>query len=254
MTSVPGQASSSFCIGAKAAIPVWIAFVPTSFALGMAAKSYGLRLEEIVLMSALVYAGPAQFAALEPLAAGKPAAQVLLATLLINLRFAVMSATIAPYFRGVRRASLLVGSHVLSASSFILPYAYFRKRARSDPRAAPAGEGGGNLGYFLGVGVTSFAVWVVGTGLGYWAALRVPEGFEEGLRFLLPGYFASMLAVELRRERGLVVAVVSFMAAVPAVLLSSDWGWLVTAVAIATGGWGIDRWFGWGGRWTHGGS
>ena len=66
-------------------------------------------------MSALVYSGPAQFAVLEPLGSGKPALQILLTTFLINLRFLVMSAALAPYFRGARRAKVLFCSQFVSA-------------------------------------------------------------------------------------------------------------------------------------------
>lgn len=233
---------AAFRAGIRAAVPIWLAFVPTSFALGLAAKSYGLGLGEIVLMSALVYAGPAQFAALEPLAAARPAAQVILTTVLINLRFAVMGAAIAPYFRGAGRLRRLVGSHVLSASSFVLPYAHFQRRG-APPRAGdPPAEGRANLDFYLGVGLTSFVVWVIGSGLGYLAALSVPGAFREALRFLLPGYFASLLAVELRRGTALAVTVASFVAAVPAARLDADWGWLVSAVAIATAGVTWERW------------
>ena len=60
--------SASFREGVKAAVPIWIAYISTSLTLGIAAKAYGLQVGEIVLMSALVFAAPAQFAALEPLA------------------------------------------------------------------------------------------------------------------------------------------------------------------------------------------
>ena len=233
---------TGFRAGTRAAVPVWLAFVPTAFALGLAARSYGLALGEVVLMSALVYAGPAQFAALEPLAAGRPAAQIILTTVLINLRFAVMSAAIAPYFRGVGWLGRLLGSLVLSASSFVLPYAHFQRRG-GPPRAGdPPAAGRANLDYYLGVGLTSFAVWVVGTGLGYLAALTVPDAFREALRFLLPGYFASLLALELRRRTAIAVTVTSLVTAVPAALLDADWGWLASAVVIATAGAAWDRW------------
>ena len=65
--------------GMKAAIPIWIAFVPSSIAWGIAAKDHGLSLAEVILMSAWVYSGPAQFAVLGPLAEGKSALQVLIA-------------------------------------------------------------------------------------------------------------------------------------------------------------------------------
>src|SRR5437879_11633748 len=113
--------------GMKAAIPIWIAFVPSSIAWGIAAQAHGLRLNEIILMSAWVYSGPAQFAVLEPLASGKSSLQVLLAGFLMNLRFLPMSAALAPYFAGVQRIKLLLSCHFVSASSFILPYLYFQK-------------------------------------------------------------------------------------------------------------------------------
>ena len=56
--------SPRFRQGMKAAIPIWIAFVPSSMAWGIAAQAHGLTLDEVILMSAWVYSGPAQFAAL----------------------------------------------------------------------------------------------------------------------------------------------------------------------------------------------
>ncbi|HWP33994.1 MAG TPA: AzlC family ABC transporter permease, partial [Thermodesulfobacteriota bacterium] len=239
VTSPSGPSRDPFWAGVRAAVPVWIAFVPTSFALGLAAKGYGLALGEILLMSALVYAGPAQFAALEPLGTGKPAAQVLLATVLINLRFVAMSAALAPYFRGVRRAALLAASQLLSASSFVLASAHAARHAGGGRVAdLPSRD---RLRYFVGAGGSSFLVWVAGSGVGYGTALAVPAGFEEGLRFLLPGYFAAMLAVELRGAARL-VGLGSFLLAFPAVSASPGWGWLAGAVVAATAGFGIERW------------
>jgi len=233
--------SKSFRQGVRAAVPVWIAFVPSSFALGMAAKGYGLSMEEIVLMSALVYAGPAQYAVVEPLAAGKPALQILIATVLMNLRFLPMSAAMAPYFRRVSRRRLLWASHFISASSFVVPYVRFRREEK---------QGGGstreksddNLDFFLGIGTTACAVWVAGTALGYWAALKMPRGYEEGLKFILPAYFASVIALDLRDSTAVVVRLVALLAALPAALWNADWGWMLAAIAVATIGWRIDEW------------
>ena len=235
--------SASFRQGARAAVPVWIAFTTSSFALGVAAKAHGLHWGEITLMSALVYAGPAQFAVLEAFGAGKPALQILFATLLLNLRFLPMSATLAPYFRGVSRLRLYFASHFISASSFVVPYFHFQREERESGAAeAAAGKGERNLGFFLGVGVTSFTVWVAGTAVGYWAALHVPAGFEEGMKFILPGYFACLLASEVRGWTAVLVCVVSLFLAVPGALWNPDWGWIVTALAVATLGWGTKKW------------
>jgi predicted branched-subunit amino acid permease len=235
--------SASFRQGVRAAVPVWIAFVPSSFALGIAAKELGLRWEEIVLMSALVYAGPAQYAVVEPLAAGKPALQILIATVLMNLRFLPMSAAMAPYFRRVKRTRLLWASHFISASSFVLPYVRFQREGKE---AAAAGRGEkaseDNLDFFLGIGMTAFCVWVAGTAAGYWAALGMPPGLEELFKFVLPGYFACIIAIELRERTGAIVFIASLLVAVPAAVWNPDWGWMIAAITVATVGWRIEEW------------
>ena len=72
--------------------------MPSSLAWGIAAQSHGLTFEEVFLMSAWVYSGPAQFAVLVPLAEGKSAMTVLVAGFLMNLRFLPMSTALARSF------------------------------------------------------------------------------------------------------------------------------------------------------------
>lgn len=230
--------------GMKAAIPIWIAFVPSSVAWGIAAQAHGLRFDEIILMSAWVYSGPAQFAVLEPLAAGKSSLQVLIAGTLMNLRFLPMSAALAPYFAGAHRLKLLLSCHFVSASSFIVPYLQFQKERESVPSSAdekkPSGDD--NLHFFLGVGVTSFLVWVIGSAVGYGVALGVPHGFDEALKFILPGYFAGLLVVEMRGWTMRLICLASLVLAVPATAMNPGWGWIMVAAMVATLGWGVEQW------------
>jgi predicted branched-subunit amino acid permease len=231
--------------GIKAAVPIWIAFVPSSLAWGIAAQSHGLTLNEVILMSAWVYSGPAQFAVLAPLGEGKSALQVVLAGFLMNLRFLPMSAALAPFFRGVKRLPLAFACQVVSASSFIVPYLQFQRERPSsedDSGTERQSDGYRNLYFFLGVGGSSFAVWVVGTAIGFVVALGFPSGFEEPLKFILPGYFAGLLVVEMKGWAMPLICAGSLIAAVPGALISPGWGWLVTAVLIAIFGWGLEEW------------
>jgi predicted branched-subunit amino acid permease len=231
--------------GAKAAIPIWIAFVPSSLAWGIAAQAHGLKLDEVILMSAWVYSGPGQFAVLVPLAEGKSSLQVLVAGFLMNLRFLPMSTALAPYFNGVKRLPLLFASHVISASSFIVPYLQFQKEREGvsdDFGASQPIDGYMNLAFFLGVGATSFFIWVVGTGVGYGVALGFPPGFEEALKFILPGYFAGLLVVEMKGRAMPLMCAASLLAAIPGALVSSRWGWLVSSILVAILGWVLEQW------------
>lgn len=231
--------------GLKAAMPIWIAFVPSSLAWGIAAQAHGLKFEEAVLMSAWVYSGPAQFAVLGPLAEGKSTLQVIVAGFLMNLRFLPMSTALAPFFHGVKRFPLLLASHVISASSFIVPYLQFQKErqpADANPAARESKGGYKNLAYFLGVGGTSFFVWVIGTAVGFGVALGFPAGFEEALKFILPGYFAGLLVVEMRGWTMPLVSLIALIAAVPGALASPGWGWLLTAIMTAASVWALEEW------------
>jgi len=128
---------------------------------------------------------------------------------------------------------------VISASSFIVPYLQFQK----ERQVASAGcDGHGNLAFFLGVGVTSFAVWVVGTGTGFAVALGFPLGFEEALKFILPGYFAGLLIVEIEGWTTRLICLSSLTAALAGAWISPGWGWLATAMFVATLGWGVEEW------------
>jgi predicted branched-subunit amino acid permease len=237
--------SQRFRQGMKAAIPVWIAFVPSSIAWGIAAQAHGLSLGEIVFMSAWVYSGPAQFAVLEPLASGKSSLQVLVAGFLMNLRFLPMSASLAPYFAGAARLRLLLASHFVSASSFIIPYLQFEKERaleRVQPGKGDRTVGVRNLYFFLGVGMTAFLVWVGGSAVGYGVALAVPSGFEEVLKFILPGYFAGLLVIDMRGWAMPLICLGSLLAAIPASLLDPEWGWIATAIGVAAFGWSFELW------------
>lgn len=247
------HSTARFRQGMKAAIPIWIAFVPSSIAWGIAAQDHGLTIEEVFLLSAWVYSGPAQFAVLGPLAENKSALQVLIAGFLMNLRFLPMSTALAPFFRGVRCWHLLVASHVISASSFIVPYVQFQKERQSHTESSNGiaeenvdsrerVNGYRNLAFFLGVGLTSFLVWVTGTASGFLVAFGFPTGFEEALKFILPGYFAGLLVVEMKGRTMALICLGSLLAALPSAAASAGWGWLITAIGIATFGWALEQW------------
>lgn len=230
--------------GVKAAIPVWVAFIPSGIALGIAAQAHGLRLHEILFMSAVVYAGPAQFAVLAPLATGAPALQTVLAAVLINLRFLPMSMTLAPFFTGIKRRSLLFASHFISASSFVIPYLQFQKEKESPATSSlsPEARGQSNMQFFLGVGTTNFTVWLIGTAVGYEIAQTLPKTLDEALKFILPAYFAALLTLDVRGPVLGAICLASLLLAIPAVMWSTDWGWIVMAVAVVTAGWSLERW------------
>src|SRR2546423_13728593 len=98
-----------------------LALVPSVFVYGTVfgglAVQAGLRPLEVWGMSVLVFAGASQFVAVPLLAAGAPAAAIVLTTYVINMRHYLMAATLAPSFRAFPRGWLALVAHVINDES-----------------------------------------------------------------------------------------------------------------------------------------
>jgi 4-azaleucine resistance transporter AzlC len=94
-----------FRAGLRDIAPVAVAAVPIGLLFGAVAAAKGLTALEVALMSAFVYAGGAQFAAIEAWAHPAPIATLAFATLLINARHVLMGASLGPkmHLKGIQR-------------------------------------------------------------------------------------------------------------------------------------------------------
>ena len=101
--------------GIKAGLPIAAASFVLAISFGVLAQPVMGTVAPIV-MSAVVFAGSAQFAALAVLSAGGGAGAAILAGVLLNARYIPMGVALAPSLRGgpVRRAA--VGQAMIDAS------------------------------------------------------------------------------------------------------------------------------------------
>jgi branched chain amino acid efflux pump len=175
--------------GVRAAAPVAVAvfFVGVSF--GVTARPV-IGAVAAVAMSALAFAGSAQFAATAVLADGGSPAAALLAGILLNLRFLAMGVAVAPSLEGGRLRRALQGQAIVDAS-FAL---------------ASRGDGRFDRGTLIGGTVAQYPAWVLGTLLGVLAGDLVSDPSDLGLDALFPAFFLVLLAEELRSGSALVAA------------------------------------------------
>ena len=82
--------------GIRLALPVGLTYIPVAFSLGLLAVKAGVDPWIAALMSAIVFAGASQFAALAMLRAAVPTVEIVLATLFINLRHIVFNLALVP--------------------------------------------------------------------------------------------------------------------------------------------------------------
>ena len=167
----PADARAAFRRGVIDMLPVSAAVGAWAVVTGVAMAQSGLALSESVGLSLIAYAGSAQLAALPLLVAGAPIAVSVLTALMVNLRFVIYSAAVAPSVRMLPLRRRLALGYLLGDISFVV---YMRHEARwHDPDV--------RAWYFLGVGFAMFLVWHAGSLVGLFAAAAIPR--DWGLDF-----------------------------------------------------------------------
>lgn len=214
-----------FWVGVLDSLPVIVGIVPFGLACGIMGITVGLTPLETVLMSALVFAGAAQFVALTMLGAG-PAGWglIVLTTLLINLRHLLMGASLVPYMNrlSVRRKALLAFG--LVDETYALTMDRIRKQGY-DP------------GYQLGSNTSFFIAWVTSTSAGAFLGERIPDPLAWGLDFAMPAMFLALLVPRLEGRTAMVVcATAATVAVLAALYLPGKWYIIIACLAASMAG------------------
>ena len=184
------EARSQFRSGMRIGIPYAVASLLLAISFGVLAEPVMGPVAPIV-MSALLFAGSAQFAATAVLAGGGGAAAAIVAGILLNLRYVPMGIALAPSVRGraVRRAA--VGQTMIDFSW------------------AAASRGGGRFDpvFMMGATTPAYPCWVGGTAIGVLAGDLIGDPAALGLDALFPAFFLCLLVEgELRPGLPAVVA------------------------------------------------
>ena len=175
----------------RAAVPVLPGIAAFGVITGVAMVASGIPPAVAMLMSLIVFAGASMVASAQLLAAGTPALLVVLATLFINLRFMMYSASLRLHFaREPLRWRLLIA--YLQADNV---YGLTLMRAAEHPQHLKE--------YFLGAGTFVWVAWQLFVAAGIAIGAGVPSSWR--LEFAAPLAFIAM-TIPLLRDRAMVVA------------------------------------------------
>ncbi|MDC0712565.1 AzlC family ABC transporter permease [Stigmatella sp. ncwal1] len=173
--------SRDFVRGFRTVIPLWLGFVPFSLAYAMTARGAGLGVLETQLLSALVFAGGAQFSAVGLFAVGASGVEIVLTTLLLNVRHLL-------YGLSLSQRLLLTGPEKWVAAHLLTDEAYGVVLAEPHPSFA----------YLMGAGLSVFVPWNLFTLVGALLGQGVPDPAGLGVDFVFPLAFLALLAPMLR--------------------------------------------------------
>jgi 4-azaleucine resistance transporter AzlC len=170
--------------GMRAGAPISLASLVLGISFGVLAEPVMGSVAPIV-MSAIVFAGSAQFGALAVLAAGGGAGAAIAAGVLLNMRYLPMGISIAASTRGgwFRRG---LAAQPLIDAGWAMSY---------------RGAGRYDIAYMWGFTAVNYPMWVGGTAIGVLTGELIGDPDRLGLDALFPAFFLGLLVGEATEGR-----------------------------------------------------
>lgn len=178
------SARAELLAGARDQLPILLGVAPLGMIFGALAISAGLSPLAAQGFSLFIFAGSAQLIALGMVSGNVSPAVVIFTILVVNLRHALYSATLAPRLRNLPYRWKAALSWLLTDEAFAVASTRYQR-------------GGGQYAhwYTLGTGMALWASWQVSTALGITLGSQIPEGWA--LDFALPLTFLALITPSL---------------------------------------------------------
>lgn len=190
--------TGGFSAGAKKSLPVIIGMVPSAMAFGILAKTAGLSIWESLFMSAVVFAGASQFAALNMLMIGVSMADILITTALLNARHIMMGSSISQRMeRGINPFEKFALFFFLTDESFSIA------SLQEAEIVAP--------GFLWGVQLPIFLTWNVLTLCGYIGTAFLPRDLQSSMGIAIYALFLAIIIPAARKSRAALIVTLSAM-------------------------------------------
>jgi len=211
----------SFTEGLLAMAPMVPAVAPFGIICGLTAMATGLSAAQALTLSATVFAGASQLATLQLVSEGAVPVIIVLTALVVNLRFAMYSASLAPHLYHL-------------GSRWRWPLAFFlvdQNYAFTIMRFQRAEDGHDPLAhwYSLGGGVALWVTWQTASAVGIFMGGGVPRDWS--LEFAIPLLFMALLFQSIRHRPHVVAALTGGTVATAAAPLPYNLGLVLGALA-----------------------
>jgi 4-azaleucine resistance transporter AzlC len=217
---------SEFLAGLKAELPLAVGGVPFGMIYGVLAINAGLPSSAAQAMSAIIFAGSAQFISAQLFGIGAPSLVIVLTVAVVNLRHALYSASVAPYLKHLPERWKWLLAYLLTDEAYAVTINHYNLE----------GEVRHKHWFFLSSGLLEWVTWQASTAAGIFLGAAVPANWS--LDFTLALIFIAIVVPGLKDRAGLATAVTAGGIAVLAAGLPFRLGILTAAlIGILVGYW-----------------
>lgn len=198
--------SDEFLSGIKTLLPILVGIFPTAVIIGAAATAAHIPMDAAIAMAFIVFAGPAQLVTAQLISVSAPAAIIILASIIVNLRLFVYGASLAPHVQHLSARWKVSIAYLITNPTYAVGIIRFNQND----------EAPNKHWFYLGAGCALWIVWLVGITLGVMLGFQVPP--EWSLDFILPLTLIALI-IPMLKDRALAIAALS--GGVAAVLLAA---------------------------------
>lgn len=224
----------AFLHGFRSGLPAAAGLFTFGVIAGVATVGAGFPPWIAIFMTVVIYAGSSQLVAVQMLVTGTPAPVVLLANLVINLRFVLYSVSMRAHLTGLTGWRRILGSYLLSDNSYALAATRAQQRTHGDAAAERY-----EAAHYLGSSASVWLAWQAGGVAGVLVGARVPP--EWGLEFIVVLVFLGMGVMQIRDAALAIAGVAAGTVAVLAWALPFKLGIVLAAFAGIVAGLAVER-------------
>ncbi len=218
-----------FIAGARGALPILPSVVPFALICSVSAIGVGLNPVQAAGMSFVMFAGASQLALLQLLSEGAHWLVMLVTVWVINLRFTMYSATLAPYLKEEPNWRRLPFVYILSDQAFGVSMVQFSNATPANP-----------AWYYYGAAGIIAMTWVISAIVGALVGAVIPPSW--GFEFAFPLSFMALMFAAIKDKPGILAAVIGGGMAVLLRGLPYNLGLILAAsLGIAAGMWAEGR-------------
>ena len=181
--------------GVRDESPLLLGVIPFGMIFGALALHNGLSPVAAQATSSIIFAGSAQFIAVQLVGAGASLVVILMVVFVVNIRHALYSASVAPHIAHLKPAWKYLLAYLLTDEAYVVAITNYDKNG-----ASPKGHW-----YFLGAGLTLWSTWQISTLIGILAGSGIGKDWPVG--FALPLTFIALVIPGLKSRPAVAAAV-----------------------------------------------
>ncbi len=228
---------ADFLLGMKTIAPVIVGVIPFGMISGITAVENGLSEESAQIMSVVVFAGASQLAGVQLISEGAPVLVIWLTTLMINLRFTMYSASLAPHVQLLPIRWKAIIAYLLTDQSYALSVTHYAQYepmendtgyAQTSQRSMPPTPQQ-KAAFYFGTSVTVWVVWQLSSAAGIFLGGSIPDRWSLG--FAIPLVFMVLAIPAIKGWSTAGAALTAAILSVIAKPLPFNMGLVVAALA-----------------------